>query len=67
MLDAYLNENIYLANRVLKGHRKGKRQKMIHLTPVTFGLLNYRLGKPKYTNIKILFDSGASKSIIKSD
>ena len=37
------------------------------MSPITFGSLNYRLGKPKYKNIKILLDTGASKSIIRSD
>ena len=34
---------------------------------MTFGLLNIRLGKPKYKDIKILLDTGASKSIIRAD
>ena len=56
-----------MTNRILTGRKKNKRQKTTHLSPVTFGLLNYRLGAPKYKDIKILFDTGASKSIIKAD
>ena len=37
------------------------------MSPITFGSLNYRLGKSKYKDIKILLDTGASKSIIRSD
>ena len=37
------------------------------MSPITFGSLNYRIGKPKYKDIKILLDTGASKSIIRSD
>ena len=40
---------------------------MAHLSPVTFGLFNIQLGKPKYKDIKILLDTGASKSIIRAD
>ena len=56
-----------MINRVLAGRNKNKRQKLTHLSPVTFGLLNYRLGTPKYKDVKILFDTGASKSIIRTD
>ena len=66
-LDGYINEKVYLVNKILAGRQTTKRQKTAHLSPVTFGLLNIRLGKPKYKDIKILLDTGASKSIIRAD
>ena len=41
-----------------------KRQKTQHLTPVTVGIVNTRLGKSRFKKIRILFDSGSSGSII---
>ena len=44
-----------------------KSTKRDHLVPIVFGVMRTRKGKPKPTCIKILLDSGASASIIKSD
>ena len=41
-----------------------KRQKTNHLTPITVGLINRRLGKVKMDKISILLDSGSSGSIV---
>jgi hypothetical protein len=44
-----------------------KRHKTVHLAPITFGRLQTTLGKPKTTGIRILFDSGSTKTHVKRD
>ena len=44
-----------------------KRQKEMHLAPITFGRLQTTLGKPKTTGIKILLDSGSTQTHIKKE
>ena len=62
-LDECLDDSIYTIRRTLAGHHK--KTKAIHAnTPITFGKIKYGLGKPKLKSIRILFDSGASKSIL---
>ena len=43
---------------------KNKRTKSGHLIPMTYAYLNLRLGKAKYTTIRLLFDSGASGTLL---
>ena len=44
-----------------------KRHKTVHLALITFGRLQTTLGKPKTTGIRILFDSGSTKTHVKRD
>ena len=62
-LDECLNDSVYTIRRTLAGHHK--KIKTTHAnTPITFGKIKYGLGKSKLKSIRILFDSGASKSIL---
>ena len=36
----------------------------MHFSPITVGVINTRQGKPKIANLRILFDLGASFTII---
>ena len=48
---------------LLKGHAI-KKQKLDQMCPIMFGEINTRRGKPKPESARILFDSGASSTII---
>ena len=49
-------------------HKPPKRKKMkVELCPIVFGLLKRGLGKLKLQDVRILIDSGASKSIISKE
>ena len=62
-LDECLDDSIYTIRRTLAGRHK--KIKATHAnTPITFGKIKYGLGKPRLKTIRILFDSGASKSIL---
>lgn len=66
-LDKCLNESLYSIHDRLIGHpRSPKRQKIDHLAPIAFATMRTRKGKPKPKILKVLLDSGASKSIISS-
>ena len=57
---------IFTIRSLLEGHQKPEN-KTTPLTPITFGIIKNSLGKIKNTRlktIKILFDSGASETII---
>ena len=43
-----------------------KRIKHTHVVPITFAMLQTRLGKEKWRNIKVLLDSGASATVVSS-
>ena len=54
------------AQQTFDDHPKStKRNKSIHYIPMSFGMLNIRTGKPKAVSVKILFDSGATKTLVK--
>jgi len=44
-----------------------KRQKQIHLAPITFGRIQTTLGQTNTAGIKILFDSGSTQTHVKKD
>ena len=44
-----------------------KRQKQIHLAPITFGHIQTTLGHTNTAGIKILFDSGLTQTHVKRD
>ena len=46
-------------------NNQAKRQKIDHLTPITFGRIQTTLGRTKTAGIKILLDTGSTKSHIK--
>jgi hypothetical protein len=46
-------------------NNQAKRQKIDHLTPITFGRIQTTLGRTKMAGIKILLDTGSTKSHIK--
>ena len=57
---------IFTIRSLLEGHPKPNKQN-IPLSPITFGIIKNGLGKIKNSRlktIKILFDSGASKTIV---
>ena len=57
---------IFTIQSLLEGHQKPEN-KTTPLTPITFGIIKNGLGKIKNTRlktIKILFDSGASETIV---
>ena len=43
-----------------------KRIKHTHVVPITFAMLQTRLGKEKWRNVKVLLDSGASATVVSS-
>ena len=55
-----------LRSAILQGppNKKQKTREQI-LSPIVYGVLNIRLGTPKARKIKILLDSGASRTLIK--
>ena len=40
--------------------------KHTHVVPITFAMLQTRLGKEKWRNVKVLLDSGASATVVSS-
>ena len=65
-----MDENeIFTFRSLLEGHPKPPKQN-IPLSPITFGIIKNGLGKIKNSRlktIKILFDSGASSTIVAKD
>jgi hypothetical protein len=67
-LDDLLNFSLSRITAV-RAHDKNpaKRQKHDHLAPITFGRVQTTLGKPKTNGIKILLDTGSTKTHIKKE
>ena len=42
-----------------------KKTKQVQLMPISFGMIRTCLGKPEPVTVRILFDSGASKTLVK--
>src|SRR5512136_941228 len=64
-LDKCINQSIYSLRSMLQGHNShNKKQKLETAIPVLTGLLQSNMDKKLGTKIVILFDSGASQSIV---
>jgi hypothetical protein len=66
-LDECLNTNLYSLRSMLAGQNKTKRTKTHHNVPMTFGVLRTRHGAPKAKTVRILFDGGASGTLVQSN
>ena len=65
-MDSCLDYSMFtLRSELLQPNQK--KRKTEHSCPMIFGVMRTSLGKPKTAEVRILCDSGASKSIIKSD
>ena len=65
-LDNCIDDAVYSIRSTLAGHASSKRQKVEHTMPITFGRIQTSPGKPKPATIKVLIDTGASKTIVKT-
>ena len=61
-LDDCIDDAVYSILSTLACHPSSKRQKVMH---ITFSRIQTSPGKPKPVTIKILIDTGASKTIVK--
>ena len=62
-LDECVTESIYSIRTIL-GNPPKKKRKTDNVCPMTFGEMQTSLNKPESRPIRILLDSGASKSIV---
>ena len=58
-------ESCSIRTTLLRPNNKKQKTESTPLSPVTFGSINVRLGKPKQQDIRILLDSGSSATLIK--
>ena len=65
-IDEVINKS-FLSHLTSARASKTKRCKIIHYAPITFRRVQTTLRKPKTAGIKILFDSGSTKTHIKRD
>jgi hypothetical protein len=64
-LDECLNISFLRRNFAARTSNLVKRQKTDHVAPISFGRLQTTLGQAKTEGIRILFDTGSSKSHVK--
>ena len=63
LINYAIEESYSVRNILQRPHKKRKVEPKV-LSPITFGVMNTRLGKPKTKNIKILLDSGSSGMLV---